>query len=138
VETGLHKLRKLGLNPHLVRYAVGYASIPPLCREFEVAMARTNDVILYGGIVYRTVKHDDEGALRKNVEQAPSRASKSYGKPFLQILKEANRDFYRIDHNLLASAVLIINNMKTGRTFKSGQINIEALKESFNFSGTVL
>jgi methenyltetrahydromethanopterin cyclohydrolase len=138
VETGIHKLRTLGLNPHAVRYACGYAPIPPLCMEFEVAMARTNDAILYGGIVYCTVEHDNEEALRKIVKQAPSKASKSYGKPFLQIFKEANRDFYKIDYNLFAPAVLIINNMKTGRTFKAGQINIEALKESFNFSGTSL
>ena len=138
VETGIHKLRTLGLSPHAVHYACGYAPIPPLCREFEVAMARTNDAILYGGIVYYTVEHDDEEVLKKIVEQAPSKASKSYGKPFLQIFKEADRDFYKIDHNLFAPAVLIINNMKTGRTFKAGQINIEALKESFNFSGTIL
>ena len=138
VETGIHKLRTLGLSPHAVHYACGYAPIPPLCREFEVAMARANDAILYGGIVYCTVEHDDEEVLKKIVEQAPSKASKSYGKPFLQIFKEANRDFYKIDHNLFAPAVLIINNMKTGRTLKAGQINIEALKESFNFSGTIL
>ncbi|MCJ7560488.1 methenyltetrahydromethanopterin cyclohydrolase [Candidatus Bathyarchaeota archaeon] len=105
VETGLHKLRTLGLNPHSVRYAVGYSSIPPLCRKFEVAMARTNDAILYGGSVYCTIEHDDEEALRKIVEQAPSKASKSYGKPFLQIFKEADRDFYKIDHNLFAPAI---------------------------------
>jgi methenyltetrahydromethanopterin cyclohydrolase len=134
VEIGLHKLRKLGLNPQSVRYALGYAPIPPLCREFEVAMARTNDAILYGGTVYCTVEHDDEEALRKIVDQAPSMASKSYGKPFLQIFKEADRDFYKIDHNLFAPAMLTITNVKTGRMFRAGQTNIEALKESFNFS----
>jgi methenyltetrahydromethanopterin cyclohydrolase len=137
VETGLHKLRKLGLDPHSVRYAVGYASIPPLCREFEVAMARTNDAILYGGVVYCTVDYEDEAALQKIVEQAPSKASKDYGKPFLQIFKEADRDFYKIDHNLFAPAMLIINNVKTGRMFRAGKMNVAALKESFNVSGAV-
>jgi methenyltetrahydromethanopterin cyclohydrolase len=135
VETGIHKLRTLGLNPHAVRYALGYAPIPPLCREFEVAMARTNDAILYGGTVYYTVDYDDEEALRRILEQAPSKAAKNYGKPFLQIFKEADRDFYKIDPNLFAPAVLIINNVKTGRTLQAGQINIEALKESFCVSG---
>ena len=138
VETGIHKLRTLGLSPLAVRYALGYAPIPPLCREFEVAMARTNDAILYGGTVYYTVEHDDEETLRKIVEQAPSKASKSYGKPFLQIFKEADRDFYKIDHNLFAPAMLTITNVKTGRMFRAGQTNIEALKESFNFSGATL
>jgi methenyltetrahydromethanopterin cyclohydrolase len=133
VETGIHKLRTLGLSPHAVHYACGCAPIPPLCREFEVAMARTNDAILYGGIVYCTVEHDDEEVLKKIVEQAPSKASKSYGKPFLQIFKEADRDFYKIDYNLFAPAVLIINNMKTGKIFKAGEINPEVLTKSLGF-----
>ncbi|HLE75182.1 MAG TPA: methenyltetrahydromethanopterin cyclohydrolase, partial [Candidatus Bathyarchaeia archaeon] len=115
---------------HSIRYALGYAPIPPLCREFEVAMARTNDAILYGGTVYYTVDYDDEEELRKILEQAPSKAAKNYGKPFLQIFKEADRDFYKIDPNLFAPAVLIINNVKTGRVFKAGEINGEVLKES--------
>jgi methenyltetrahydromethanopterin cyclohydrolase len=138
VEVGIHKLRTLGLSPNMIRYACGYAPIPPLGRDFEVAMARTNDAILYGGTVYCTVDYEDEAALQKIVEQAPSMKSKDYGKPFLQIFKEADRDFYKIDHNLFAPAMLIINNVKTGRTFRAGKINAEALKESFNVTGDVL
>jgi methenyltetrahydromethanopterin cyclohydrolase len=134
VEVGIHKLRTLGLSPELIRYAMGYAPIPPQCSEFEVAMARTNDAILYGGTVYLVVEHEDEAALKKIVEQAPSSTSKDYGKPFLQIFRKADRDFYKIDHNLFAPAVLMINNVKTGRTLRVGQINIEALKESFSLS----
>jgi methenyltetrahydromethanopterin cyclohydrolase len=74
-----------------------------------------------------------ETGLHKLRKQAPSRAAKNYGKPFLQIFKEAYRDFYKIDPNLFAPAVLMINNVKTERTLKAGQINIEALKESFYF-----
>ena len=134
VEVGIHKLRTLGLSPKLIRYACGYAPIPPLGTDFEVAMARTNDAILYGGTVYLTVNYDDEEALKKIVEQAPSNTSNDYGKPFLQIFGEANRDFYKIDHNLFAPAILLINNVKTGRIFKAGQINEKALKESFNIT----
>ena len=133
VEVGIHKLRTLGLSPKLIRYALGYAPIPPLCMEFEVAMARTNDAILYGGTVYCVVEYDDEAELNKIVEQAPSRTSKDYGKPFLQIFREADRDFYKIDHNLFAPAVLMIGNAKTGRVFKAGEINPKVLAESLGF-----
>jgi methenyltetrahydromethanopterin cyclohydrolase len=34
--------------------------------------------------------------------------------------------------------MLIINNAKTGHTFRAGKMNVEALKESFTVSGTVL
>jgi methenyltetrahydromethanopterin cyclohydrolase len=133
VEVGIHKLRTLGLSPRLIRYAMGYAPIPPLCREFELAMARTNDAILYGGTVYLIVEHEDEAALKKIVEQAPSSTSKDYGKPFLQIFREADRDFYKIDHALFAPALLMINNVKTGRTFTAGEVNAGILKESLGF-----
>jgi len=132
VEVGIHKLKTLGLSPKVIRYACGYAPIPPVCPDFEVAMARTNDAILYGGTVYCTVEYDDEAALQKIVKQAPSETSKDYGKPFLQIFREADRDFYKIDHNIFAPATLIINNAKTGNTFKAGKINPDALKESFS------
>lgn len=133
VEVGIHKLRTLGLSPKVIRYACGYAPIPPLSTDFEVAMARTNDAILYGGTVYCTVDYDDEAALKKIVEQAPSKTSKDYGKPFLQIFREADRDFYKIDHNLFAPAVLMVNNAKTGRVFKAGEINPAVLAESLGF-----
>jgi len=133
VEVGIHKLRTLGLSPKVIRYAMGYAPIPPLGKDFEVAMARTNDAILYGGTVYCTVDYEDEAALQKIMEQAPSMASKDYGKPFLQIFREADHDFYKIDHGLFAPAVLIINNAKTGRTFKAGQINPKVLAQSLGF-----
>lgn len=133
VEVGIHKLRTLGLSPKVIRYALGFAPIPPLGTDFEVAMARTNDAILYGGTVYCTVDYDDEATLQKIISQAPSMMSKDYGKPFLQIFREADRDFYKIDHGLFAPAVLMINNAKTGRTFKAGQINPKVLSESLGF-----
>ncbi len=133
VEVGIHKLRTLGLSPKVIRYALGYAPIPPLGTDFELAMARTNDAILYGGTVYCTVDYDDEAKLQSIIQQAPSMASKDYGKPFLQIFREADKDFYKIDHGLFAPAALIINNAKTGRTFKAGQINPKVLAQSLGF-----
>lgn len=96
-------------------------------------MARTNDAILYGGKAYYAVAYEDEEKLRKIVENAPSKASKDYGKPFVEIFKEANYDFYKINPNLFAPAVIIINNVKTGNVFRAGEINIEILRKSLGF-----
>jgi methenyltetrahydromethanopterin cyclohydrolase len=133
VEVGIHKLRTLGLNPKVIRFAMGYAPIPPVGPDFELAMARTNDAILYGGTVYLTVDFDDEAKLQEIINKAPSTASKDYGKPFLQIFREADKDFYKIDHGLFAPALIIINNAKTGRTFKAGQINPKVLSQALGF-----
>jgi methenyltetrahydromethanopterin cyclohydrolase len=132
VETGIHKLRRLGLDPNTILYAWGCAPIPPLHPKFADAMARTNDAILYGGTSCYVLECDDEEKLSEIIEKAPSRASKAYGKLFKEIFKEANHDFYKIDPDLFAPAVIIINNTRTGRTFQNGKINAAALAESFD------
>jgi methenyltetrahydromethanopterin cyclohydrolase len=131
VETGIHKLNKLGLDPKVILHAWGCAPIPPIHPKFTHAMARTNDAILYGGTAYYVVECDDEEELKKTVSEAPSKASKAYGKPFIEIFKEANYNFYKIDPNLFAPAVLIVNNIKTGRVFKAGETSAKTLIESF-------
>ena len=60
VETGIHKLRRLGLDPNVIVYASGYAPISPIHSKFARAMARTNDAILYGGTAYYVVEHDND------------------------------------------------------------------------------
>ena len=136
VETGIHKLNKLGLDPNVIVYAWGCAPIPPLHPKFTVAMARTNDAILYGGTVHLIVDHENDDKLENLVRNAPSCASKDYGRPFIEIFKDANYDFYKIDPNLFAPAVLTVNNMRTGNTFKAGKINFEILKKSLGFKLT--
>ncbi len=130
VETGIHKLRRLGLDPNTILYAWGYAPIPPVHPKFAEAMARTNDAILYGGTSCYVLECDDEEKLSEIVKKAPSKASKAYGKPFKETFKEAKYDFYKIDQNLFAPAIMIVNNRKTGRTFKAGEINKEVLETS--------
>lgn len=134
VETGIHKLRKLGLDPKVILYAWGCAPIPPLHPKFTQAMARTNDAILYGGTAYYTVKYEDEEELEQIVSKAPSKASQAYGKPFIEIFKESNYDFYKIDPNLFAPAIVMINNVSTGSVFKAGHTNVGMLRESFGLA----
>ena len=134
VETGIHKLKMLGLNPNNVLFASGYAPIPPVHPKFEKAIAVTNDAILYGGIFQCTVSYkDDEEKLRQIVDKAPSKSSDAYGKPFFEIFRNAKYDFYKIDPNLFAPALIIVNNSETGSVFKAGKINIKILKESLGF-----
>ncbi len=130
VETGLHKLMKLGLDPRVVKYAWGYAPIVPVHPRFDEAMGRTNDAILYAGRAHYIISYEDDEKLERLVNKAPSSASKSYGRPFLEIFKEANCDFYRIDPDLFAPAVVVVNNVETGKIFRAGSLNIEVFKRS--------
>lgn len=130
VETGIHKLTRLGLDPTVICYAWGCAPIAPVHPKFVEAMGRTNDVILYGGVAYYALHYEDDKKLKALASKAPSKASKHYGKPFKEIFKQANNDFYQIDPHLFAPAMLIINNLETGAVFKAGEINVDVLKRS--------
>jgi methenyltetrahydromethanopterin cyclohydrolase len=143
VETGLHKLERLGLEPLAVKHAWGYAPIVPLHPDSGEAMGRTNDAILYGGVTNYTVDFKDETRLQEIVKGAPSSASKMMieakalaqkNPRFLDIFKEAGFDFYNIDTNIFAPAVVSINNAKTGRTFKAGSLDVTVVKGSLGLA----
>ena len=139
VETGLHKLERLGLDPMIVKHAWGYAPIVPLHPNAGEAMGRTNDAILYAGVTNYTLSFDDEVKLENIVKQAPSSSSQMLQEArrlaqknprFLDIFKEAGFDFYKIDTNIFAPAVVAINNTKTGKTFRAGSLDVDVIKGS--------
>lgn len=130
VEMGIHRLVELGFDPTKVLYGSGTAPIAPLHPKFAQAMGRTNDMLLYAGSTFFVVEYDDDEGLRKLVEKAPSCTSSAYGRPFYEIFKEANYDFYKIDPALFAPAKITVNNIKTGKSFSAGTVNLEILKKS--------
>jgi methenyltetrahydromethanopterin cyclohydrolase len=132
VETGIHKLSKIGLDPKKIVHGCGCAPIAPIHPKAAKAMGRTNDSLIFAGIAYYTVDYEDDEELREIVKEAPSSASKDYGKPFYELFEEADFDFYKIDPNLFAPAMIFVNNIKSGVTYKAGKINVEALKQSMN------
>jgi len=135
VETGLHKLMKLGLDPKLARHAQGSAPVAPVHPKFAEAMGRTNDAILYmGEASYDVFGYKDDEKLRGIVEKAPSSASPNYGRPFLQIFKEANFDFYKIDPNLFAPGVIMVKNLETGSVLKAGKLNVNVFRRSIGLN----
>ena len=130
VETGVHKLEKVGLDPKKIIYALGSAPISPIHPKSAKAMGRTNDALYYGGETIYTVDFEDDEKLKEIVSKAPSSTAPEYGKPFYEIFKAAGFDFYKIDPNLFAPGLVSVNNAKTGQTFRSGQLNPSLLKET--------
>ena len=130
VETGLHKLVKLGLDPKLAVHANGSAPIAPVHKKFAEAMGRTNDAILYMGETFYEVKGMKDAELKQIVEKAPSSTSLQYGRPFLQIFKEANFDFYKVDPNLFAPAIVTVKNLETDTILKAGKTNLDVFANS--------
>lgn len=130
VETSLHKLFELGFDVWRIRSAVGIAPLPPVAKDDFAGIGRTNDAILYGGQVTLMVRGDDE-SIEAIGPKVPSNASAMHGKPFADIFEDAGRDFYKIDPHLFSPAVVVIQNLDTGRVHRFGQVAPDVVRRSF-------
>ncbi len=129
LETGLHKMEKLGFDVRAVRSGFGTAPLPPVARNDLRAIGRTNDCILYGGRAHYTVQGDD-AELEALAERVPASASADYGTPFYEVFERYEGDFYKIDPLLFSPAEVAITNLASGRTFRAGAVNPEVLETS--------
>jgi methenyltetrahydromethanopterin cyclohydrolase len=134
VESGIHRLTELGFDPKKILYGCGYAPISPIHPNAAKAMGRTNDAISYGGATFYSVDSDNDAQLKELTSRAPSCASKDYGRPFYEIFKAANFDFYKIDPGMFAPATFAITNIKTGITHTAGKINPTLLKQAMQLA----
>ncbi len=126
VETAIYKMTEIGYDPKLIISGAGRCPIAPILENDLKAMGATNDSMMYYGSVYLTVKKYDE--ILKNV---PSCTSRDYGKPFYEIFKAANYDFYKIDPHLFAPAQITVNDVSTGKTYVHGKLNADVLFKSY-------
>jgi methenyltetrahydromethanopterin cyclohydrolase len=132
VETGIHKLHEVGFNVNKIIYGCGIAPIAPLHSDSAICMGRTNDALFYGGITSYVVDAENDEELMEIGSKIPSSTSRDYGKPFYETFKAAGFDFYKIDPNLFAPAVIYLNSKKSGRTYRFGKTNEEVLIKSMD------
>ena len=133
VETALHKLHEVGFDVQRIRSGFGTAPLPPVATDFLTGLGRTNDAILYGGRVTLWVTGDDE-SLEEIGPRVPASSSNDYGRPFRDIFKAADHDFYKIDPLLFSPAEIVFQNLDTGHVFRFGQTNSEVLQTSFGLT----
>ncbi len=131
LEVALHKAHTLHFPLQNIISGSGSAPLPPISPDFLTAMGRTNDAILFGGEVSLTVNCSDIEAEQLAC-QLPSSASKDYGRPFADIFKSVNMDFYQIDPLLFSPAKVTVINISTGNVFTAGELNEALLYKSFN------
>jgi methenyltetrahydromethanopterin cyclohydrolase len=127
VETAIYKLNELGFDTRKIIAAMGTAPIPPV-RGAKLAMGVTNDATIYHGRINLTMKAPE---IKEYLEKIPSNKSKGYGKPFNDIFKEANYDFYQIDTALFSPAEVVINELSTGAVYHVGAVNTDVTLKSF-------
>jgi len=131
LETSLHKVHALGFDLSKVVDGIGSAPICPPGKDFLTAMSRTNDAILFAGQVHLYVDASDSDT-EQLANQLPSSTSKDYGKPFGEIFKDVNYDFYKIDPLLFSPAKVSVTSVKTGKTFHAGKLDKDLLDKSFS------
>ena len=132
VETGLHKLFTMGFDINTIKCGWGRAPISPVTGDATMCMGSSNDAIIYGGETYYTLEYENLEELQQYLKGMPSQASRDWGAPFYKTFKAAGFDFFKVDHNVFAPAKVVMNEIKSRRTFASGKVNLDVLAESFN------
>jgi methenyltetrahydromethanopterin cyclohydrolase len=130
LEVALHKAHTLHFPLVDIMSGWGVAVLPPVAKDFMMGMGRTNDAILFGGTVYLNVRGKDD-AIEAFTKALPSSASKDYGKPFADVFKSYNMDFYQIDPMLFSPAKVVVTNIDTQQVFEAGFLNPELINISF-------
>ena len=129
LEVALHKANDLGYPLEHIVDGIGASPIPAPHPDFLIAMGRTNDAIIYGGLVQLFVKGSAKDA-KGLAEKLPSKASRDYGQPFANIFKQFKGDFYAIDPLLFSPAEIIVTAIETGDTFRAGGRDLKMLERS--------
>jgi methenyltetrahydromethanopterin cyclohydrolase len=130
VETALHKLHELGVDPARVRSGWGCCPIAPVAENDPAAIGRTNDAVLYGGTVHLWIEGSDD-EVADLAKQLPSSASDAFGTPFGELLKAADWNFYDIDPLLFSPAEVTLTSAESGRAHHGGGLAPDVLERSF-------
>ena len=130
LEVAMHKAHVLNFPMEKIIDGYGVTPVAPPGGDFMTGMGRTNDAILYGGMVQLFVDCSDEEA-EDLANKMPSNTSSDYGRPFGEIFKAYEYDFFKIDPMLFSPAKIIITNAKTGKSYTAGKLNEVMLKTSF-------
>ncbi len=131
LETALHKAHALEFPLEKIIDGSGCAPVCPPSKDFLTAMSRTNDAILFAGRVQLFVDADDADA-EELANKLPSSASDDYGRPFAEVFKAVNYDFYKVDPMLFSPASVTISSLKTGKSFHAGALDLDLLDQSFS------
>lgn len=131
LEVAMHKTHELHFPLDNVLDGSASAPLSPPTSDFVKAMGRTNDAILFAGRVQLFVKGDDDAA-EKLAKELPSSSSRDYGKPFAQIFKDYEYDFFKVDPMLFSPASVMVTAVESGKTFRGGALDPALLEKSFS------
>jgi methenyltetrahydromethanopterin cyclohydrolase len=124
-ELAAFRLSELGYDPVELLTVTASAPVAPVAESDEMAMARTNDALAYGGQVHMSV---DEGFDR--FDEVPSTAREEFGRPFVDIFEDHEWDFYDLPVEMFAPAQVTVDVVGEG-VEALGRTDEALLAESF-------
>lgn len=130
LEVAMHKAHELGFPLNHIVDGLGSAPLPPPASDALQAMGRTNDAILFGGQVHLYVDGVDDAA-EELASALPSSASRDYGRPFADVFRAYDFDFFKIDPMLFSPARVSVTALGSGKTFRAGSLDTALLGDSF-------
>jgi len=125
VEMGIFRLYNLGYDINRIRYAEGKCIIP---EPDDDIMFKSNDAIIYNGRVKIEANEWDP----ELTERAVSSSSKFYGKSFREIFEQSGCDFYNINPDIFAPAVLEVEDISSGEVYRAGKCHSLIKRRIFN------
>ena len=132
LEVAMHKIHSLHFPLDHVVDGMASSPLPPPSPDFLIGMGRTNDAILFGGHAHLFVKGSDDAAA-KLAKELPSCSSRDYGRPFAEVFKAVNMDFYKIDPMLFSPAAVTVTALESGNTFTGGKLDVALIDQSFGY-----
>ena len=132
LEVAMHKIHSLHFPLDHVVDGMASSPVPPPSPDFLIGMGRTNDAILFGGHAHLFVKGSDDAAA-KLAKELPSCSSRDYGRPFAEVFKAVNMDFYKIDPMLFSPAAVTVTALESGNTFTAGKLDAALIDQSFGY-----
>ncbi len=129
-EVSLWGLGFNGFPLEAVKSFTGYGVVPPTVTDDLIAMDRVNTSTLYGSLASYIVDCEDE-EIEKVLPNMAFSGTKHYGQSFAALFDAGKRDVFQMEVTVHKVAVIELNNLRTGKSFRAGEFNDEMLSRSF-------
>ncbi|MEI7885549.1 MAG: methenyltetrahydromethanopterin cyclohydrolase [Clostridia bacterium] len=130
IEQTVNKMIAKGFNLDNIVFARGWCVVSPVVNNELDAMGKINDALLYGGESDFWVECED-AEIEEVIGKLVTEHAKDYGRLFVDMFVEADKNFYNMDLDIHSPAKVQIYNMKTGNVFRAGAIRNDIIIKSF-------
>jgi len=131
LEQTCHKMFEKKFDVSQIVLMRGSAPIAPVVKDETKTFGRINDALIYGSEIEVWVDSDDISIAKVIHQLAGKTSSPNYGELFEDVFVNADKNFFKVDHDVHSVGKIQIHNINSGRAYCAGEINYKALEQSF-------